>query len=132
MAWVVGTPRGETALPSADTPASRITAYYFHTTARCSTCMKIETLAREAIEQSYADELASGTLKWKVVNIETPQNHHFVQDFKLITKSLVLVDEVDGKPRRWKNLEKIWELVWNPVDYKEYVRSEVASFMKGQ
>ncbi len=132
MSWVAASPRGEVGGRSADTPAGQIVAYYFHTTARCSTCLKIEALAKEAIEQTYASELESGSLKWQVVNVETPENRHYVQDFKLITKSLILVDEVDGKPRRWKNLDKIWELVWSPESYREYVRSELAQFIKGR
>ena len=61
--------------------------------------------SEEAIRGGFADELASGRLAWRVVNIDEPENKHFVQDFELVTKSLVLVEYQDGKVTRCENLQ---------------------------
>ena len=76
-------------------------AYYFHGNVRCATCRKLEAYSEEAITKGFADELASGTLAWRVVNIDEPENKHFVQDFELVTKSLVLVEYRDGEVVRF-------------------------------
>ncbi len=107
-----------------------ITAYYFHGTFRCPTCKKLEQYSKEAIESNFKDALASGKLTFKVVNIEDKGNEHYVNDYQLYTKSLVLSLTKDGKEIRSKNLDKIWEYVGNKQRFQDYVRDEVAAFLK--
>ncbi len=107
----------------------KVVAYYFHGTKRCVTCRKIEALAYTAIHEGFGDAIDSGRLQWQVVNVETRKNRHFIKDYKLYTKSIVLVDIRDGSQQRWKNLEKVWELVHNEDAYLAYINSEVASFL---
>ncbi len=107
-------------------------AYYFHTTQRCATCMKIEALSIDSINKAFPNELKSGALVFQTVNIEEPQNKHFVEDFKLITKSLVIVKVKDNKTEQFRNLPKVWELVHSPEDFAGYVKSEISSFMAGK
>jgi hypothetical protein len=110
--------------------SSTVTAYYFHGTFRCPTCHKLEQYATEAIESNFKDALTSGKLAFTVVNIENKGNEHYVNDYKLYTKSLVLSLTKDGKEVRSKNLDKIWKYVGNKDQYENYVRNEVAAFLK--
>ena len=111
------------------TVQSGVVAYYFHGEFRCSTCRKLEALSREAVDSGFPDELQSGKLAFRVVNMETPQTKHFVQDFQLTTKSLVLVEYRDGKVVRWKNLPKIWQLVRDHDAFIRYVQDETRAFL---
>lgn len=112
------------------TADGRVTAYYFHGTFRCPTCKKLEQYAKEAIETNFKDALASGQLAFKVVNVEDKGNEHFMTDYQLYAKSVVLSLTTDGKEIRFKNLDKIWEYVGNKDRYENYVRDEVAAFLK--
>jgi len=56
-----------------------------------------EAYSQEAISEAFADELAAGTLSWKVLNTDEKANKHFVTDFELVTKAVVLVEYLDGK-----------------------------------
>jgi len=114
----------------AESGGGKFIAYYFHTTARCATCLKIEKQAEEVIKTDFATQLESGQLEWKVVDVQFAENQHFVQDFQLLTKSLVLVEQVEGKPRRFKTLDKTWELVRYPEQYRDYVKQELNAFLK--
>jgi hypothetical protein len=107
-----------------------VTAYYFHGTFRCPTCHKLEEYAKESIESNFKDALASGKLTFKIVNVEGKGNEHYMNDYQLYTKSLVLSLTKDGKEVRSKNLDKIWEYVRNKDRYENYVRDEVAAFLK--
>jgi hypothetical protein len=107
----------------------RVIAYYFHTTLRCASCRAIESYSREAIDTAFADEIADGRLVWKVVNIEVKGNEHFAKDYALYTKSLVLVDEVRGKPAQWKNLEKVWQLLQDKPRFLRYVQDETRAYL---
>jgi hypothetical protein len=108
----------------------KVAIYYFHTTARCPTCRRIEELTAKATRKFFANEMADGKLVWKAVNIEETQNKHFVDDFKLFTKSVVVVDTEKGKRVRWKNLDRIWELVRNESAFTDYIKSEVTSYLR--
>jgi hypothetical protein len=114
------------------TPPHRVIAYYLHTTYRCVTCRKIEAYSREAIEAAFPQELKDGRLVWRVVNFEDKGNEHFVKDFQLYTKSLVLVDEVKGKQVRWKNLTKVWELLRDKGAFFGYVQGETRGYLTGK
>ena len=111
--------------------ARRIIVYYFHGDYRCPTCLKLEKLSREAVEENFKKELSSGLLKYMSVNVDMPENRHFVDDFGLFTKSLVVVEEDGGKVKRYKNLQKIWVLVRDEAAFKNYVKDEVKGFIRG-
>ena len=118
--------------PTSVTPGARphrVTAYYFHTTTRCASCKAIEAYSHEAIEKAFADELADGRLVWKVVNVDLKGNEHFMKDYDLYTKSLVLVNEVRGKPAQWKNLEKVWQLLQDKPKFLRYVQDETRGYL---
>jgi len=122
---------GTASVIAAEAPTGgTVTAYYFHGAFRCPTCHKLEEYAKEAIENNFKDALASGKLTFKIVNVESRGNKHYVADYQLYTKSLVLSLTKDGKEIRSKNLDKIWEYVRNKERYENYVRDEVTVFMK--
>ncbi len=77
--------------------AAEVVAYYFHGDFRCPTCHKLEQYSKEAIETGFKDELASGKLEYKVVNVKDKGNEHFMNDYQLYTKSLILSSVKDGK-----------------------------------
>ncbi|MCM8774834.1 MAG: nitrophenyl compound nitroreductase subunit ArsF family protein [Candidatus Omnitrophica bacterium] len=111
-------------------PSSKVIAYYFHGRFRCPTCYMMEQYAKEAIENNFKDALASGKLEFKVVNVEVRGNEHFINDYQLYTKALVLSLLKDGKEVKSKNLTKIWEYVRNKQRYFNYVTEEVNSLLK--
>ncbi len=107
----------------------KLVAYYFHRTQRCKTCLKIERYAEEALKDAFPKSLDSGELECRAVNLEEPANEHFVEDFQLAASSLVLVDMQDGKQREWRNLERVWELVGNELEFKAYVEAQAMVFL---
>lgn len=107
----------------------RVIAYYFHANFRCVTCKKVENLSEKAIKTGFAGELKDGTVDWHAVNVEVKGNEHFIQDYKLYSKSLVLVEMVGDKQVKWKNLESIWKLVNKEDAYLKYVQDEVKMYL---
>lgn len=115
---------------AADNQPAKVIAYYFHGTFRCPTCYNMEKYSKETIETNFKDALSSGKLEFKVVNVEEKGNEHYVNGYKLYTKSLILSLLKDGKEIRYKNLEKIWEYAHNKPKFIEYVTEELNGFMK--
>ena len=110
--------------------SAQLIAYYFHGSFRCPTCHNLEKYAKEAIRNNFKDELDKGILVFKTVNIEKKGNEHFVNDYRLDSKSLVLSLVKDGEEIKHKNLTKIWEYVRNKEKYVNYVKSEIDVFLR--
>lgn len=108
-----------------------VVVYYFHGNTRCYTCKRIEALAQEAVKNSFTEDLESGRVIFQSVNVETPANEHFVNDYQLATRSLVLVRFSGGKQVRWKNLDRVWTLVRDPDAYDRYVADETRQMLAG-
>jgi len=106
----------------------KINVYYFHRNIRCPSCEQIEALTKQAVEQGFAEALANGSMAWQVVNIEKPENAHFEKDYKLETQSVVVSEVQNGKEVRWKNLDKVWDLLGNEADFVQYIAREIKAF----
>jgi hypothetical protein len=107
----------------------KLVVYYFHTTVRCATCRKLESLTREVIESRFADEVKNARLEYRVVNTDEDGNGHFINDYSLFTKSIVLSDVKGGAQFRWKNLDKIWEKIRDEEAFRQYVEDEIRSYL---
>jgi hypothetical protein len=120
---------GDGLAPAAPTTDTGTIVYYFHGNVRCATCKKIEAYADEAVHAAFAGELEDGTLQWRVVNIDEPDNRHFIQDFQLVTRSVVLAAYRDGKVVRSKNLDQVWQLVRDKERFVAYVQNATREFL---
>ena len=117
---------------AADIPSGdRVTAYYFHGNFRCPTCHKLEQYSREAVETNFKNELASGKMAFKEINTDEKGNEHFVNEYQLYTKSLVISLVKDGKEIKSKNLTRIWDYAGNKKKFFDYVTGEINDFLKG-
>jgi hypothetical protein len=106
-----------------------LVVYYFMTTYRCHSCHYIEENTRKALDESFANEFKSGRMVFKMINIEEPANAHFVEEYKLYTKSVVLSATVGDKEVKWKNLDKVWQMIGKDDSFKNYITSEVKAYL---
>ena len=112
-----------------DETGHKVIAYYFHTTKRCPTCRKIEEYTTESIETGFAAQLKSGKLEFHVVNVDEPENRHYIDDYQLTTKSVVLADYRDGRQTRWKNLDRVWQYVRERQVFINYIEDETKDYL---
>jgi hypothetical protein len=113
------------------TDARKLVVYYFHTTFRCHSCNLIESLTKQAVEAGFGEQVKTGRVEMKVINIETPGNEHFAEDYKLYTKSVILSDLKNGKEATWKNLDKVWTLLRDQGAFIDYIQKEIKTNLQG-
>ena len=109
---------------------AKVIVYYFHGNVRCTTCRTIEKYSREAVERYFPDELKNGKLVFRTMNVEDAANHHYIQDYQLFSKSLVVSLVKQDKEVTWKNLTDVWKLVGDKDKFFQYVKDEVEKFLK--
>ncbi len=93
--------------------AKKVAVYYFHNTIRCATCMRMEEYSEFALQAGFPNELKSGKVEWKLVNVQTPENKPFVEEFRVHMSSLVIVrfkdGETGGMAQSGENLGPRWK-----------------------
>ena len=76
---------------------ANVEVYYFHATMRCPTCLAIEEQTRKTLADNFADEMKSGSVQLKVLNLEEKENKSMVEKFEVGWSSLILY--VPGKDK---------------------------------
>ena len=109
-----------------------LVVYYFYGDKRCVTCVKLEGYASEALTTYFPGQLASGEIIWKPVNTDLPENSHFVTDYELVTKSVVVSKVKGGEEVSWQNLDEIWKRVGDKDDYLAYIKENVTKILEEQ
>jgi len=117
-------------MPKKFNRADNVIAYYFHGNYRCASCTKIEKYSRDAISNYFSKEIKAGFLSFQAVNTDLSENKHFLKDYQLYTKSLVLISVKEGKILKWKNLDKIWQRLNNKAAFYNYVQTETKKFLE--
>lgn len=116
-------------LPAVEGVEPDVIVYFFYNDIRCDVCLRLEDYAVEALKTHFSDELASGAIQWRMLSMDDHENEHFLIDFELYSKSVVLVEFEDAERVRFKNLEDIWDLVYDKPAYLEYMRTNVLDFL---
>jgi hypothetical protein len=104
--------------------ASRLVAFYFHGNKRCDACNSIERLTRAALK-SATD---AGTVEIRSINVDDPVHAHFVTDFALAVRTVVLAVEVGGRYPHWKRLDECWSRYEEPEDFTAYLQASLQAF----
>lgn len=108
-----------TVRPGVTPDVTRVT--YFSSDVRCYTCVRIEELTRRTVERHFAPEFASGRVAFEVINLDGPGNRHYVQDYRLISKTVIVSDLAAGEEVRWENLQQVWTRQRDEREFETYV-----------
>lgn len=103
---------------------SQFSAVYFHSPHRCPTCRKIESFALDAL----TPEIEAGKVAWRIADYTTDANAKLVDQFKVFTSTIVLVEVQDGKVVRWKNLEGVWDHTSDQADFTAFINQSWSEF----
>jgi len=107
-----------------------LVVYYFHGDFRCPSCLKIEQYTKESVEGNFKAKIKSGQIVFGAINVDKKENAHYVQDYQLYTKSVIVSLVKNGKQIKWKNLTKVWEHLNNKPGFLSYIKDEVGQYLK--
>lgn len=86
------------AQPSAT--ATRIDVIDFHSEHRCKTCLTIEGLTKEVLNSTFAPQMKSGTITFRLVNVDDKANAQVAEDFGAYGTALFLHVHKNGKAEK--------------------------------
>jgi len=112
-------------------PADRVEVVYFHRPQRCSSCIYAETGTRYTVETYFADELASGKVIFKAVNIGDKENDTIIEKYGAFTSSLFINIIRDGTDHI-EEVTEIWFVLGDDQAFIEVVRGKIEKSLTGE
>jgi len=85
--------------------ADRIEVINFHATQRCVSCTTLGKLSEKTITERFANEVASGKIIFKSVNVELRENTEIVNLYQASGSSLYINAIKDGKNNIVQNVK---------------------------
>ncbi len=113
--------------PAAEAKTAAV--YYFYTNTRCSSCKAIEEYTKAAVEKNFTADYNGWKVVFKGVNVDDEANSHFVQDYFLNSKSVVVQKFAGEKALKWAKLEKIWQLLGDKEAFTGYITAETRKLL---
>jgi hypothetical protein len=131
LIWTQISPRNDVADAKGDlSTGTRVTVYYFYTNTRCASCGQIEAWTRDTLKATFPTELANGSIQWKPINVEESGNDHFIKDFSLKAKTVVVCRIVDGQTVEWKDLIDVWRFLSNNSRFSRLIADNVREYLQ--
>jgi Fe-S cluster biogenesis protein NfuA len=108
-----------------------VLVYLFHGNVRCPTCLLIEASTKEVLETNFAQELNSRKVVIRELNYEKPENRQFIQKYKLIAPTVVMVRIHDGEEKDFVNLMEVWQCVGNKEAFARLISDNLKNMLQG-
>jgi hypothetical protein len=106
--------------------SDKIEVYYFHFTARCTTCKTIEASAKENLETLYPNQVKQGLITFQSLNIEEASSKPLAEKLGITGQTLLLVR---GDQKINITNEGFLYAVAKPEKFKEVIREKVDFLM---
>jgi thioredoxin-related protein len=84
------------ALTEIANPKLKLQIYYFHGTNRCATCNSIETAVKEVVDSNFKEQLASGIVNFKTINVDEAENKILAKKYEAAGAALHFVQIENG------------------------------------
>lgn len=121
----VATQEINTTLPSG---SEKIEVFVFHATQRCISCINIGKYTKSVIEEKFSEELKSGKITFKEVNIDLPENKQMAKDYGVSGSALFINAIKDGKDNHEEDAT-VWRLVTNEAKLKAYFEAKIKKLL---
>jgi hypothetical protein len=107
---------------ASDNNSDKIEAYYFHFTARCTTCRTIEARAKENLESLYPNQFKKGLMTFQSLNLEETPNKNLADKLGVSGQTLLIVK---GNKKINLTNEGFMYAVVKPEKFKEIINEKV-------
>lgn len=117
---------------TAKTPEKdRVEVIYFHGKQRCATCVAIENNTREVMESLFGDELRSGKVVFKTVDLSTAEGEALADKYEVTWSSLFVNKWENGDETR-NNLTEFGfgNARNNPDGFKNGIAEKIRQLLK--
>ncbi len=113
---------------SIETVADKVQVFLFHGIERCATCIAIGKFANETVNERFKNELQSGEIEFREINIDLPANKELARKFQASGSALYL-NGIRGNEDNIMQDTKVWSLTGNPTAFKDYLEGRINTLL---
>ena len=110
--------------PETPTLQNGVEVVYFHRAQRCSNCRYLEYCVTSTVNTYFQDELASGELVFKVLNVQDEANAAMIEKYGAYGSSLFINEVIDGIDHI-EHVTDIWFVVGDDEECFSLVKGEI-------
>jgi ATP-dependent protease HslVU (ClpYQ) ATPase subunit len=114
--------------PSESSVAEKIEVFLFHATQRCPTCIRIGQLSKATVEEKFPEQLKSGKIDFREINIDLPENKTLAEKFQAGGSALYINAIKNGVDNIEQDV-KVWSLVGNTTEFKNYLENKLNNIL---
>jgi hypothetical protein len=109
--------------------AEKVEVFLFHATQRCPTCIRIGQLAKATVEERFSEQLKSGKIDFREINIDLPENKALAEKFQAVGSAFFINTIRDGQDNIEEDMT-VWQLAsGDPVKYKDYLSKKLNTIL---
>jgi len=108
--------------------ADKIEVLNFHRTQRCISCTTLGKLSEQTVKEKFANEVASGKVVFKSVNIDLPENEEITKLYQASGSSLYINAVKDGKNNIAQNM-KVWQYLSDEEAFITYLEAQLKTLL---
>ncbi len=109
--------------------AEKIEVVHFHATQQCWACITLGKYALKTIQEKFPEEYQKGTIVFKDINGELPENKDIVIKYQARGSSLFVNAIVSGKDNIEEDVN-VWRLVANESQFVNYFQNKINKLLK--
>lgn len=109
---------------------NRVDVYYFHRNKRCHGCVTLEKMMHKALDSLFTDEIASGIVNVKIINVEEDENKKLISKYDVVSNGIMIDLVKDGNSISLKHLVKVWQLKHDALLFNDYVKTQIENALK--
>ena len=111
--------------------APSVEVLYFHGKQRCATCIAIGNGTQEVLKSSFQQQVKNGKVKFKEVDISTPDGEKLADSYRVAGSALYLTQHINGKEYR-NDLTSFGFATarTNPAEFKKQLKEKIVNLLK--
>ncbi|KKP33040.1 MAG: hypothetical protein A2312_01265 [Candidatus Staskawiczbacteria bacterium RIFOXYB2_FULL_32_9] len=111
------------------TSVSKVQVFMFHTTQRCPTCIRIGQLSKATVEERFRDQLKSGKIEFREINVDLPENKVLVEKFQA-GGSALFINSIKGGRDNILEDTMVWQLAsGDDAKFKDYLENKLNNIL---
>jgi hypothetical protein len=68
-------------------------------------------------------------MRFQTLNFDRPENKHFIDDYGLAFKTVVVSERKKGKEVRFSKFDDVWKLHDDPKAFKDYLSKGIREYL---
>ncbi len=110
--------------------ATKVQVFLFHATQRCPTCIRIGKLAEATVNERFAEQLKSGKIEFREINIDLPENKALAEKFQA-TGSALYINAIKNGQDNIVEDTMVWQLASGyEIKFKDYLSGKLNTILE--